>query len=400
MADNTPTSALRTKLALVLVSKAWRCLAVQILYKHVAIRSPMRALAILKSLEDSRSSNFPLQPADYAQWIRHIEVFTFSRGSNDITHLQTIYKILMRCTNLQIFSGWWTRPLPHAFLDAVAQQLGPVISGLYWNDMDVSYRGITMEASLKFICSFQSLSVLDLRHITEAESGSLVAESCPTLPRLKHIVLSTRKESLVMATALRLPSLRDLVMEASLYRTKTDGLMKLFLQANGASLTSVDLKLSLKAGQLESDITRLQPDLSCDVSPDLFLDPQNCPFLEGFAFPARASEITVSSPCLRRIGIRGAHREGLDVDKPSSLREHLMSIDVKKFPNLQVIMMIDFVAEAQGDYDTLKKFFVRWNDRFSEMDVEFLDGAAMQYFSNEPNKKEEHAVDPSHSPDV
>lgn len=357
----------------------------RMLYEHIVIRSPARALAILKTLEKSQlSDGTSLQAIHYGQWTRHVEVYTFTRGSRDVSYLEAIFKILNYCPNLQILSGHWTHKLPNEFFDAIARRLGPSLSSLYWNELDTSFLHTNKSAANPtFLGSFRSLRVLDLRHIVGSEPSTWVEESRPALPQVTHLILSTREESLAFATFLLLPSLRNLTMKPEVLGARPDDFIKSFLKAHGASLTFVDLRKPSKDGLSDFQISRLGFSLSRHVPPDLFLDPQNCPNLESFAFPAHSPEVTVSSPSLRRIGLRGAHMDTLYPDKPSSLREHLLSIDVKKFPRLESILTINFLVESHTD-SLIKDIFIWWVERFAEMGVDFLDGEGVLWVYTDP----------------
>ncbi|KDR75114.1 hypothetical protein GALMADRAFT_249027 [Galerina marginata CBS 339.88] len=374
MGPNTPSLAMRTKLALVLVSKSWRNVAVQMLYEHLVIRSPGRALAILTALEHSQVPEEKAHRSGFGQWTRHIEIYTFTRGSADILYLQTVFKVLNHCPNLRTLSGNWLHPLPIQFLDAISTLHGPTLSALYWNDMDSTFHSKSPTiATPDFLGSFKSLRVLDLRHFVGSDQLSWRSSPQPTLPRVQDLILSTHVTSLQIAAFLSLPSLRNLTLRTPIWGDVNGGLLKSFLKAHGASLISVDLTIPSQDTETDPDNSVLGK-TAPHVPPDFFLSPDVCPHLETLTFPVTSPPIAPHTHhSLRHIGLRSGNMDGLYPDKPSQMRDHLMAINTEKYPKLELIQIIGFLVEAHTD-SLVKDIFIWWVERFEAMGVDFLDG--------------------------
>ncbi|PPQ87437.1 hypothetical protein CVT25_008173 [Psilocybe cyanescens] len=382
MGANSPSLAMRTKLALILVSKAWRRIALQILYRHLEVRSLVRAHLILKTLQQSVSNQ-----ESYGRWTRHVEVFTFTRNTNDIKYLHAIYKILELCPELRIFSGNWTRPLHIDFLNGVARLLGPSLPALYWKDTkleEAPQRPKFLTATTPdFLGSFQMLRTLDLRHFWGSNPTTWSQLSRPNLPFLKDLVLSMRPESLKVATFLAMPSLQNLTLQTSDWDFESEKLLTSFLNTHGASITAVDLHVS--ADYESQPRNAIRGRISAHIPVELFLSQDVCPILDTITFPATSPPIAPHvHPTLRRIGLRGGKMEGLYPDKPSDLRDHLMAINLDKYPRLELIQIIGFLVDAHTD-TLVRDIFIWWVERFEkEMGVTFLDGEAVlwQYDSD------------------
>ncbi|KAF8895741.1 hypothetical protein CPB84DRAFT_1782347 [Gymnopilus junonius] len=391
---NTPLSAMRTKLSLVLVSKSWRNVAQQMLYEHIAIRSPPRANIILNALKRSRtpkdSENQKTNPnLGYGQFVRHIEVYTFARGSGEISYLQTVFKILNYCPNLRTLSGNWRHYLPPEFLDAIAKLLGPSVSEFYWNERDMS-PGMKNNTSTAptFVGSFKALRVLDLRHFVGSDPLSWTQSSSrPVLPHVQDLILSTYSSSLDIAAHLSLPCLRNLFLRTPVWGEKHEPSLQVFLKVHGPSLVVVDLTTP-------SQDTEPIPDSSVPgraashIPPDIFLSPGICPNLETLVFPVTSPIIAPHMHHhLRRIGLRGGNTEGLYPDKVTPMRNHLMSINIEKYPKLELIQTVGFLVDAHTD-SLIKDIFIWWVERFEAMGVDFLDGEGVLWAYTDPLPEE------------
>ncbi|KAF8973021.1 hypothetical protein BDZ97DRAFT_1778816 [Flammula alnicola] len=394
MGANTPSLAMRTKLALVLVSKPWRRVAVQMLYEHIVIRSPARANVILQTLECSQPhQSSEVQEAKalgYGQWTRHIEVYTFSRGSGDIRYLQTLFKIFRLCPNLRMLSGRWLHNLPIEFLNGLSGLLGPSLSGLYWNEQNTAlHQNATTGPA--FLASFRSLRVLDLRHFIGSDPSSWPqSEPKPTLPLLQDLILSTHPRSLEVATMLCMPSLRNLTLRTPILDDESQELLKAFLIVHGQRLVTVDLPTPSADSEPDPDNAFLRR-IAAHLNPDILLAPDVCPNLETLTFPVTSPPITSHiHPNLRRIGIRGANVDGLYPDKISSTRDHLMAINTDKYPRLEWIQTVGFLVEAHSD-SLIKDVFIWWVERFEAMGVTLVDGEGVMW-AYYPELVQEEAV--------
>lgn len=382
MGANTSSLAMRAKLALVLVSRDWRRVSQKILYQHLVIRSPFRASIILKTLQSSQSGSTSEmeQPSipGYGQYVRHIEIFTFTRGSNDIKYLQVIFQILQSCPNLRMLSGRWIHTLPVEFLNGLAALLGPRLSELYWSERQISDNQST-NTNLKFLRSFQSLRVLDLRHFVGSNPSSW-PERGPdlSLPLVQTLTLSLNPRSLEAASRFHLPLLRNLTLLNSVPEDDTHDLLKSFLKAHGKSLVMIDLPTPSVDSEPDPD-NALSRRTKPHINPDIFLAGDICPNLETLVF-------SVSSPAmqpythsnLRRIGLRGLHVDGLYPEKPSLTKDHLMTFNVSRFPQLQLIQTVGLLVEASSD-SLAKDLFIWWVERFESMDVLLVDGEGVMW---------------------
>ena len=403
MGPNTPALAMRTKLVLVLVSKAWRSVALQMLYEYITIRSPARANSILQVLEQSRQPQPTSEIVEtlgpgYGQWTRHIEVFTFARGAGSIIYLQVIFKILRLCPKLRILSGRWIHPLPIEFLNGVSGILGPSLSELYWNEMKEQGDLNTMTTPA-FLGSFNALRVLDLRHFVGTDPSTWTQISTrPVLPLVRDLVISTHSRSLEIATMLSLPSLRNLTLRTPTWDSfKSETLLNLFLKAHGTSLLAIDLPTPAADAEPDPD-NAIARRTAAHINPEIFLAPDLCPNLESFTFPITSPSLAPHiHPNLRRIGLRGANSESLYPDKPSSVKGLLLAIDIQKYPKLELIQTVGFLPEAHGD-SVIKDVFIWWAERFETMGVTFVDGEGVMWaYYAEPVQEEKPKQPPSDS---
>lgn len=380
---NTPSLAMRTKLAIVQVSRAWRRVALQTLYQHVVIRSPSRANAILKALQSSPLHMTDLSEVEqlsmprYGQYVRHIEVFTFTRGSKDIKYLQLVFQIIQLCPDLRMLSGRWIHALPTEFLNGLSALLGPSLSELLWSERQ-SQMNQNTNTSLQFLNSFQALRVLDLRHFVGSKPSSWPergANLC--LPLVQSLIISSNPRSLDAATRFELPSLRNLTMLTSASENMRDSLRN-FLKAHGKSLVMIDLPHPSVDSEPDPDNALSRRTLPL-VNPDIFLGEDFCPNLEAIVFSTNSTVLqSCAHPNLRRIGLRGIHIDGLYPEKPSSSKEQLMSFNVNKYPRLQLIQAVGFLVEANSD-SLAKDLFIWWVEWFESMDVLLVDGEGVKW---------------------
>lgn len=379
MDANTPSLAMRTKRSLVLVSRSWRCLGIQILYRHIVIRSPARANAILQVLECSRISTSspdlrqietPALSRGYGQWTRHIEVYTYMRGSGQISFLQTVFKILCHCPNLQFLSGRWTHQLPVEFLRGVSRHFGPSLQGLCWADSMPNFDTV---ATPEFLSTFQALQTLDVRYFKGSDPtlwSSYVSR--PTLPCVQDIILSNNPRSLQVATILDLPKLRNLTLHTKGAEPGENEYLRVFLKAHGHSLNLVDLP---SPNETDFDFENAPVRRNAEyITPDIFLAKDACPNLESIVY-SFASPFYPTNPHdnLLRIGIRGITAEFLYPDKPSSIKNHLTVLTSEKYPRLELVQLVGFLVEAHAD-SIMKDACIWWVEKFEKMGILFLDG--------------------------
>ena len=391
MATNMQISAVRTKLALVLVCKSWKMIADRFLYEHLVIRSPARANAVLEALLAARvqleNGNIDI---GYGRWPSHIEIFTHCRGANDMRFLHTLFHIFQCCPNVRHFSGSWMHPLPVEFLDAIAKLYGPTLQGLYWNEVNIA--AAFTSSSPRFLCSFQELRVLDLRHFVGCSFEQLLRSppSQPILPNVTDLLLSTRSESLQMASFLELPQLRNLTLCVTLpgchfFNPRVPyNHIRLFIEKHGYSLISVDLQTPAPYLEPEPDSSDSRYIIE-HVKPDVFLEPNACPNLISLVYPVTSKPLSPHiHPNLKRIGLRGIRRaEHLYPRRLSIVKTHLEGITAKLYPRLQEVRTIGYLVDAEMDR-LIKDVFIWWVEKFEDEGINLLDGEGVLWMYTDP----------------
>jgi len=392
---------MRTKLALVLVSRSWRQATMHLLYEHLLIRNPTRAAAIAQVLEESNRAPGDMgpevtqtQPSGYGRWTRHIEIHTFSRGAGDIRYLQTLFRIFRYCPNTRILSGTWIYQLPIEFLNGLSKVYGPSLSALYWKERnDGPPENYIPLSTPEFLGSFRSLRVLDIRHFVGANPWS--RRGCtraPTLPLLEDLILSAHPRSLSTATILQLPALRNLILRSPTYDERSEAPLIAFLKVHGPSLVSVDLPSPSSDTEPEMDST-ISRRTFFHVNPDLFLNPDHCPILESITFPISSPPLSSQiQSTIRRIGLRGVRSDGLYPDKQSMTRDHLMAITSQKYPELELVQTVGYLVDADKNDELIKDIFIWWVEKFEEVGVDFLDGEGVLWAYTEPINYEESTM--------
>lgn len=378
LAANTPALAMRTKLALAVVCKSWRRLAVRILYRHIVIRSPARADAILRVLEQSRAPQPSISRSSatglqgHGQWTRYIEVYTYMRGCGDIGFLQTVFRIFRCCPNLQYLSGKWTHELPVEFLQGVSALYGQSLLGLCWAGM----------ASPEFLGKFHSLRVLDLRHFT----GTSTFPDSPslTLPNVQDLIVSNKPRSLNVATSLNLPKLRNLTLRTTGDEPGHNEHLFAFLKVHGKSLLFVDLPPPSE-NDLEVENAPLRREAQF-IPPDIFLANDVCPNLESFVYScAIQNSPTYPHSNLLRIGVRGMTADLLYPNKSSPTKCHLLALNPEDYPRLQSVQMVGFLVDAHAD-SIVKDACIWWAEKFEKMGILFLDGESVLWMYSDPEE--------------
>ncbi|KAG6857707.1 hypothetical protein H0H87_004123 [Tephrocybe sp. NHM501043] len=369
MAPNTPSLSTRTKLSLVLVSRSWHKIALQIFYNYLQIRSPTRAEGLLTALERS-SHGPPEQRLHHGQWTRHIEIYTHARRAGELQYLKTLFRIFQECPNLRILSGHWNHALPPEFLNAISRSFGPRLQGLYWDDHKVAAWPKATISSPIFLGTFVALQTLDLRNYG---GNSNIGNTTVTFPDVKYLILSNSPPGILVSTVLDLPALRNLTLKTHpiIGGASADLLIK-FLTIHGAHLKSVDLH----SPTMESDATDsyLGRRATCSFRPDIFLQGDLCPNLVTLTFPASSPLLDhkIRHP-LRRIGLRGVRADTIYPDKETHTKKHLLSFTSERYPKLEVVRTVGFLADADTD-NLVKDIFIWWVHKFEQEGVDFLDG--------------------------
>ncbi|KAF5344003.1 hypothetical protein D9758_012882 [Tetrapyrgos nigripes] len=363
MGPNTPTAVNRTKCTLVLVCSAWRRISMQLMYRHIYIRSPQRAELLLQLLR--RDSDVPpFNTSEYGRFTRHIEVFTHARGSNNIHFFQTVFRIFQCCPNVRMLSGTWSDPLPNAFCEAVSQLYGSSLEGLYWDGgggpfMPTSWGGPFVPTS--FFASFRTLRALAIH---KADLRNLPLDR-HTLPLLQVLILTHSAENLRLASLLDLPMLRDLVyMSDAMSAYASQDVFRDFLSVHGPSLRSIDCV------PLPLDNPHFTP---LHKPTEAFLNPQHCPNLDTFTFDARSLPFNLPPNCpVRVIGLRGIQAGDLYPNKTSNGASHLKAFVGDACPYLETVRAVEFLVESDSD-SFIKDIFIWWTEKFERRGVDFQD---------------------------
>jgi len=378
MGPNTPTSATRTKCALVLVCRSWRKLALQFLYRHIPIRSPKRAELLLRILQPNPNV-LPLDTSECGQFTRHIEISTHVRGSDTIQFLQTVFKILRCCPNVRILSGTWDHPLPDTFLTALTLLYGQSLHALYWE-------GPGSTAPITFFSSFQMLKALDIHNVEEHS----LPDQC-SLPLVQDLIVSNSKHSLKLATSLKLPSLHNLIFKSE--GDVSQDALEAFLDVHGPSLLSVDILPRYSEIDRSSTGSTLLTNHAA-----LFLNHHYCPNLQTIIFDARTLPFDIPLDCpVRSIGLRGIKASELypNSGKPSNVRAHLKSLIEETYPYLETVRAVEFLVESDSD-SLIKDIFIWWTEKFERRGVDLQDaeGVVWAYMDDVVDKQEEIGTTP------
>ena len=382
LGPNTPTSVARAKCTLVLVCHAWRRIALQLVYQHIVIRSPSRADKIYHTLHSTSYPSSlcpPIRLSEYGRYVRHIEVYTYGRGSTHISYLQRLFQIFAYCPNLRLLTGYWTVPLPKEFLDGVAKLYGDKLKGISWTEnWEYMSHSIKGTERLKFVSSFQNLHVLDLCHFTWEMVPEEASSLRIPLPQVQEIVISGHNSSLYAASSFYMPSLQRLNVKFCTASTSLNTkAVTTFLEVHGNTLESVHMNTSSTHSPFEQQL--LTP--SGMTGPDIFLHPDLCPNLSTLTFPATVPKFSTPDDetqvhyGITRVGITSVKTDWLYPDKPSNLRDHLRHFTGFKhlYPNVQTIRTIDYLADVEGD-TLIKDIFIWWAEKFEKYGVDFQDG--------------------------
>ncbi|KAK2464187.1 hypothetical protein APHAL10511_003644 [Amanita phalloides] len=378
MAPNSPSMSLRTKLSLVLVCRSWREIAMPLLYRYVVIRSPSRANALLDVLRSSfRRTKIMDKHATlggYGYWTKHIEIYTHARGAHTLQFLQTLFYIFQYCPNLDILAGSWNHDLPLEFTNSITRLYGQTLQGLCWSEQRPHSPDLyDTVASPNFMATFRNLRALDLRHIIGRSPIEYEKDGRPLMPHVQDLILSTYTRSLQAATALQLPSLRNLIIQPLKLGNTAGYFIRALLHVHGASLVTVDLRLPSQ--DLDYDLGYSGTWRNVDyIDPNLFFEDGMCPCLTTFTYPISSPVPNVSAHSgLRRIGLRGVRADTLYPHKETVTKAHLMAITPIRYPKLEVVRTVGFLVEADMD-GLVKDVFIWWVERFERHGIDFLDG--------------------------
>ncbi|KIK69337.1 hypothetical protein GYMLUDRAFT_35409 [Collybiopsis luxurians FD-317 M1] len=368
MGPNAAVSAMHSKLAFSLVSRTWRGVAVPLLYRHLVVRSPRRANSVLSALE-SRSSSLL---TDYGRFVRHLEIYTYSRGSRTFEFLTALCRIIQRCPNLRIISGTWTFWLPVGFLDAVSQMRGSTLEEISWSCDNCH---ADLEPTAKFFASFGNLRVLDISNlgfgrIDQPQTASL------SLPSVRDLILSTHSISLSLATSLLMPNLRTLVLRVEqsvglewdhLYPRWTSAdshKLTTFLKAHGHSITTLHL---LPPPVLDSDQYRPIDDFHVPFTV--------CSNIETVTFHVKHTP-TFHHSTVRRVGLRGVEFDDLQGTFSQVSKVFISLADSSLYPSLETIRTLDSPIETNWNEAALDHF-IKWTEKFERRGIDFQDGAGV-----------------------
>jgi hypothetical protein len=285
-----------------------------------------------------------------------------------------------------MLSGNWVWDVPQGFLDALSHLYGPTLEGILWNEQGVKkFTLVTPE----FFASFQSLRVLDLRHVIGSKLPSSPLEPKPTLPHVTELVLSDTFTSLSFASALRLPAFHRLTIELAnggeVSRESPREHLKHFLKTHGPQLTQLELSPSPAGTEWVLDAA-------------LFLRPDHCWNLRDLVFHESYRPLDLPEPhvSLRRIGLRGVVTDHLYPDKSTSVTKHLKSFMSGMFPSLEVVRTVSFLVDAAVDCLS-RDLFIWWAERLERSGIDLQDGEGVlwMYMDSvpEPAKTEPSKTD-------
>ncbi|KAH9839125.1 uncharacterized protein C8Q71DRAFT_703613 [Rhodofomes roseus] len=393
---NTPVSSLATKRNVVLVCRAWYCLATELLYEHVVISSRRRAFLLLRTLHHSDRMVRRMQARGeitegLARWVRHVEIHDCARTSKSLHFWSAVAAILSLLPNLHVLSGIWERPLAKNLLEVFSRYLTSSIQGLYW-DEGLIPEGEPSLLSSAFLPKYQSLRVLDIRKLRLEDPDTFPADTASSisLPSVVDLLLPTCPAVLGFARKLELPRLRRLVLDAANLRRNSSSYvsssLNKLLAAHGPKITTLELL----------PMTSLSYQAS-PISITTFLQPDVCPMLETFVFDCREKLLNARSPppsspelhtpnrTLRRIGIRGMGISRLYPNRPSHAQEHLHSLLRHRalFPVLETVRTVGFLVDACTD-QFARDIFIWWTEKFEEQGLDMQDGEGVVWLYTDP----------------
>ncbi|KAJ3934174.1 MAG: hypothetical protein NXY57DRAFT_959289 [Lentinula lateritia] len=362
LGPNTALSTMRTKCALVLVCRSWRNVAIPLLYRHLVIRSPQRAIYLLSALESRLpmpvDATTPTRPSEYGRFARHLEIYTHSRGSNAYNFLLTICHIIQKSPNLRIISGSWNHALPAGFPQSVSQMCGPTLQGLLWSESCPD-----SPTFAKFLSSFQSLRVLDISRVPRhrAEDISL------SLPSIQDLIISTHTGSMSLATSISMPRLHTLVLRLESNAPESSTYIRKFLKARGIALRTL----------------HILPSLGIDDQNILYnfhIPFRDCTCLETLTFHVNHTP-SFHHPTVKRVGIHGLKSEAFEHGKTNSGKTCLKTLATRSlYPCLETVRTVDYLVE---NHTLSLGHYILWSEKFERLGVDFQDGAGIVWMYTE-----------------
>ncbi|KAJ4490899.1 hypothetical protein J3R30DRAFT_3694786 [Lentinula aciculospora] len=355
LGPNTALSTMRTKCALVLVCRSWRNVAIPLLYRHLVIRSPQRAISLFSALDsrlptplDTMSSS-PL-PADYGRFARHLEIYTHSRGSNAHDFLSTICLIIQKCPNLRILNGSWYHALPAGFLQSVSQMCGPNLQELLWSALCLD-----PPRPVKFLTSFQTLRVLDISRALSLQGETIIL----SLPLVQALIISNHTGSMSLAMSISMPKLHTVVVRLQSRILQFSKQLQTFLETRAVTLKTL----------------HILPPLGLDDQDPLnsfYIPSWDCSRLETITFHVNHAP-TFQHPSVRRVGIRGVSSEAFEFGKTNKGNTCLKALaDRLLYPCLETVRTVGYLVE---NHSSSLDNFIWWSEKFERRGVDFQDGS-------------------------
>ncbi|KZT10892.1 uncharacterized protein LAESUDRAFT_747489 [Laetiporus sulphureus 93-53] len=423
---NTPVSSFATKRCLVLVCRAWRALATELLYEHVVVNSKRRATLLLRTLHESdleaqrRGAQIVgcERPKGHAQFIRHVEIRDCARTSRTEAFWMAVAAILSMLPDLRVLSGIWERPLSQNLVEIFSRYLGSTIHRLYWEEAPVGGASVLTESLLR---KFHSLRVLDIRRLKLKTPQEFLEKAAAhiSLPFVIDLLLPTCPTLLEFAAKLELPRLHRLVIDttnvgdhpSSVVLSALNGM----LAVHGNKITILELLPITSASYkpcLINFTTFLQPDV-CPILDTLVFDCREevlcaaaphsaCSWPKSTSSPARPSlpaSPTPSSgtpmlshphPTLRRIGIREMVMRHLYPNRPNHAQQHLHAFLTHRalFPALETVRTLGFLVDASTD-PFARDIFIWWTEKYEEQGIDFQDGEGVVWLYTDPVEGQE-----------
>ncbi|TFK53569.1 hypothetical protein OE88DRAFT_1655754 [Heliocybe sulcata] len=413
MGANTPVLSMKTKCSLVLVCRAWRETATELLYEYLVIRSLRRAVQVLSALRSSPRSivinGVEVTISEYGQCVKHIEIHAQARAVGSNKFAENLFRIFQLCPNIRVLSGVWGGAIPRWLSAAMPRFYGPKLQLLRWDSLSYAMSSTDIcTLTPEHLTAFQSLRTLDLRKFGGWPSADYGKPDL-TLHRVSHLVLTTNEPSLRTATNLVLPSLSHVILAVPFFHpmpthfwnfTGSSGMytpvadkehVRAFLAAHGAKITSLEfisspMYVSSDERNSESHSNTVSPSHRLNMA--CFLLPGVCPNLLDLVFNAHEHVIdmkllTEPHNSLRRIGLRGVSETAMTAVTSSQALNHLYAFrrNLERFPALEVIRTLDFHAGAVEKYNL--HIFIYWTEWFKKRGVDLEDGEGVIWLWDE-----------------
>ncbi|KAH9858916.1 hypothetical protein C2E23DRAFT_717211 [Lenzites betulinus] len=395
---NTATQSMRTKCALVRVSRAWRALATELLYEHVVLGSSRRVQLFCRTLVESQEMERKIMaacgggsdtPLGHGRWVRHLEVLRWARKIQTAQYWQCLVRSVYMSPKLRVFSGLWQNPLPQGVFPALEQYLPSTLQELYWQQDSVILAAKELPIlTTPFLAKFSTLRVLDLRKIRILDAERSLPDVkfvSLTLPHVVYLALPTCPIVLRFASMQDMPALRYFILDAdgaprTVWASWVAKELTNFLEHHGAKLTTVEL--------LPATTQSFRPG---PVGISAFLSPTACPNLDTLVGTTGTSMplLEGAHPRLRRVGIRGTGISRLYPNKPSQAQAHLSVLVGCRalFPALEVVRTLGFLVGTSTD-PFAPDVFIWWTERFERVGVDLQDGEGVVWMLEEEKASE------------